>query len=165
MKLNSITTHSFFALTLSLLGVGCGESVQGTYVGDNVIVSTVPGDQNCSLESGNDFIATVDLQLSGNEVSITMRSIARNGQTSSQSEKVLTGYAANGSLQSGDVRFNAVKTWPDGLVIGDRTQNAAVSGNLMPDRTQITNLHWVYQGFVGTTPCSLAVDAATLNQR
>jgi hypothetical protein len=168
MKLNSITTHSFFALTLSLLGVGCGESVQGTYVGDHATVFSVGNEFNCAGEVADDYQITVQLQISGDSVQTAIVSLHRPGENISRAEQsqTLTGYAVNADL-SDDTNFVASHVpFKDSRTIGDRTENASVSGSLTPDRGTLNNFQWTYEGFVhGTSQrCSVGVRATSLHQ-
>lgn len=148
-------------LGLVVTVIGCGESFQGTFVGDKITVynPTNNAEQSCSLDVGSDYQIELKVQVSGDEVETTITKLARPGQTSSQAAQVLTGYAVNSSLNN-DTAFTSTRTrFSNSRTVGDRTENVSVSGRLSAARDQIDNFDWVYEGFFNNTdtPCSLGV--------
>lgn len=169
MKLLSVCERGFFIGAMVVGMVGCGEDFQGTFVGSNIEVynPTNAAEQSCSLDTGSNYEIEVQTQVSGDSIELTITSLHRPGQTTSEAAKVLTGYAISSGL-SGSTTFQVENAhFSNSRQVGDRIESASVSGRLSPARDTLDNFVWNYSGFFNnsTTPCSLGVRGTNLVRR
>ena len=135
---------ALMALSLTVLS-GCGESFQGTFVGEATVTST----SSCSRVAENPYLMEARVQLNGDEMDLTIiKLVPKSTQRADANNTLFAGIRVRTQLENDDSQFYVTEE-DSGLFVRD-VERAQISadGHLSPARDEITNLDYTIQAVV-----------------